>query len=92
VRPLHALSKACAWFDRNVVDSLVDNIGVFNVIVAKLTGWFDRTFVDGLVRFAAYATLQLGAAVRLNRSGKIQTYFIWTLVGLMIFIVWFSLH
>jgi NADH-quinone oxidoreductase subunit L len=92
VRPLHALSEACAWFDRNVIDSVVDNIGVFNVIIAKLTGWFDRTFVDGLVRFAAYITMQLGAAVRFNRSGKIQTYFIWTLVGLMIFIVWFSLH
>lgn len=92
VRGVHALSVACAWFDHKIVDGIVNVIGVFNVIVAKLTGWFDRTFVDGLVRLAAYATMQLGSAIRFNRSGKIQTYFIWTLVGVLIFIIWFSLY
>ena len=92
VRPLHAFSEVCAWLDRNVIDVIVNNIGIFNVIVAKLTGWFDRTFVDGLVRFAAYLTIKIGGVIRPNKSGKIQTYFIWTLAGVLFFIVWFSFH
>ena len=92
VRSIHALSAACAWFDRTFVDGVVNTIGVFSVIVAKLTGWFDRTFVDGLVRFVPYTTMQLGLVVRWNRSGKIQTYFIWALLGVLFFIIWFSLH
>ncbi len=92
LRPVHALSAFLAWFDNNFVDRIVDMIGILNVIIAKLTGWFDRTFVDGLVNFMAFITMQLGSFFRMNRSGKIQTYFIWTLVGVLFFVLWFSLY
>src|SRR4026209_2073690 len=49
VRGFMALSRACAWFDRTVVDGVVNATAPFLKGVAALSGWIDQIFVDGAV-------------------------------------------
>jgi len=51
VLPLKGIARLCAWFDRTVIDGLVDLCGV----VLKVFGAFLRPLQNGLVQFYALA-------------------------------------
>ncbi len=74
--------------DRKVIDKLIHGITYFQVTVAHLVGWTDRFLVDGLVNGVAYSAKGIGTITRSLANGKIQSYLLWTLAGLLIFILW----
>ena len=78
------LSRWTALFDQKVIDGLVNSTAKMSVILAHLTGFFDRIFVDGLIKLAVFITGRVGLATRGIQGGKIQTYFLWSMVGLII--------
>ncbi len=73
--------------DQQVVDALVDFLGMAVVVLAHLVNWLDRYVVDGVVRLTAFAGGRLGQVAR-ARSGRVQTYFAVALSGFLLALVW----
>ncbi len=68
------LSRLCAWFDRAVVDGLV-NLSAWAVRKsATAVGLHDRYVVDGAVNGVAELAQSFGAVVRAPQSGRIRLY------------------
>ncbi|MBU0506699.1 NADH-quinone oxidoreductase subunit L [bacterium] len=68
------LNNAMAWFDRTVIDGLVNLIGKFTVVYSNIIGWCDDFFVDGVVNGLANGVCLLGAKMRRLQTGSIQHY------------------
>jgi len=76
------------WIDRKVIDKVIHGLTYLQVSLAHLTGWTDRWLVDGLVNGVAYSAKGIGTLTRSIANGKIQSYLLWSLAGLVIFILW----
>ena len=84
-----AFSRACSWFDANIVDGIVNGTAKVTVVFSKIGGWIDKYIVDGLVNFIAGVTQIVGLFFRSFQTGKVQTYLTWTLtVVLFAVIIW----
>ncbi|MGB2867139.1 MAG: NADH-quinone oxidoreductase subunit L [Bacteroidota bacterium] len=53
-------------------------------------GGFDNKIIDGLVNLVAYLAGFFGLLFRRVQTGKIQTYLVFVLLGVMIFFLWFK--
>jgi len=82
------VSVLAHWIDRNVIDKVIHGLTYLQVSLAHLTGWSDRWLVDGLVNGVAYSAKGIGTLTRSVANGKIQSYLLWSLAGLVIFILW----
>jgi len=63
-----------AWFDRTVIDGLVNFAAYFVKRTSDFAGLNDKYVVDGAVNGMASATRSLGNAVRAPQSGRIRMY------------------
>ena len=68
------LSRFSAWFDRTVVDGIVNLAGWSVRQSAVLIGLHDKYVIDGAVNGAGRLTHDLGAAVRAPQTGRIRMY------------------
>jgi len=76
-----ALSRALGWFDKNVIDGVVNGAAAMVRGVAFLSGGIDKLVVDGLVNFTARALDGAGGALRLVQTGNINAYVYVLLIG-----------
>lgn len=84
----HRLSYLAHWIDRKIIDKIIHGITYLQVVVAHITGWSDRYLVDGVVNGVAFSAKGVGSLTRSIANGKIQSYLLWALAGLLIFILW----
>ncbi|MEO1053803.1 MAG: NADH-quinone oxidoreductase subunit L [Bacteroidota bacterium] len=91
VTPILKISAILNFVERKVIDKAIDLFAVGNVVLANITGWIDRAIVDGLVNFAAYSAGMVGRFTKSIQGGKIQTYFIWAILGMLSLIIWLTL-
>jgi NADH-quinone oxidoreductase subunit L len=82
------LSDFAHQIDRKVIDKIIHGLTYLQITMAHITGWSDRYLVDGLVNGAAYSAKGIGLLTRSLANGKIQSYLLWALAGLLIFILW----
>ncbi len=68
------LSRFSAWFDRTIVDGVVNGAGWTVRQSAVLIGLHDKYVIDGAVNGAGRLTHDLGAAVRAPQTGRIRMY------------------
>jgi NADH-quinone oxidoreductase subunit L len=83
VRGFNVLAAACAWFDRNVVDWVVNATAPLLIGVSQLSGWIDRVFVDGAVNGLADAVVRLGREGRRLQTGRVNNYVYGVVVGVL---------
>jgi len=69
-----ALSRGLAWFDRTVVDGIVNGAASLTRLVSWINGRIDFHVVDGLVNFTAALVDRFGAAARRLQTGSINAY------------------
>jgi NADH-quinone oxidoreductase subunit L len=81
------VSEATRWFDK-IIDMIIHGVSYLNVMISHFMGWADRYLVDGVVDGIAYSAKGVGALTRSLANGKIQSYLLWAMAGLVIFIVW----
>ncbi|RRN77079.1 NADH-quinone oxidoreductase subunit L, partial [Pseudoxanthomonas sp. SGD-10] len=74
------LSRAWYWFDRTIIDGLVNFSGTLALWFSKLSDWIDKNVIDGLVNFSAVVVERLGIWFRAVHNGKFQHYIIWMLL------------
>jgi NADH-quinone oxidoreductase subunit L len=75
------LARILAWFDKTILDGLVNLAGWGTRVFANIDGMIDRYLVDGAVNLVADTTLAAGRALRRVQTGRIQTYLYGALVG-----------
>ncbi len=85
-----ALSRMVAWFDRVVVDGIVDGSATVTKAVSTFVGHFDNIVVDGLVNFMATLSGIIGIFFRKFQTGKVQTYIIMVIFSIVILLFLFN--
>jgi NADH-quinone oxidoreductase subunit L len=87
VRGSVAFARAMSWIDRNLIDGLVNTMGVITRIFANLDGAIDKYLVDGAVNLVANGTIYAGRGLRRVQTGRIQTYLYGALAGGLILVL-----
>ena len=85
---VNRLTTLSHWIDRKVIDKIIHGLAYLQVGIAHVTGWSDRYLVDGVVNGVTYSAKGIGSLTRSIANGKIQSYLLWALAGLLIFILW----
>jgi NADH-quinone oxidoreductase subunit L len=83
-------SRMVAWFDRVIIDGIVDGSATVTKAVSTFTGRFDNIVVDGLVNFMAYLSAFIGLIFRRFQTGKVQTYIIMVIFSIVILLFLFN--
>ena len=78
------LSRISSWFDSHVIDGIVNGTGLLTKWISGVSGKFDNIVVDGLVNFSGWFTGIMGAGMRKIQTGRVQTYIVFALLGMMI--------
>jgi NADH-quinone oxidoreductase subunit L len=92
VRFVGALSRGAYWFDRTIVDGLVNLAGWAGRQSAALWGWFDRTVIDGIINASGSVTGEVAGWWRTMQTGNVQNYALIAAAGAMIFAILFLLR
>lgn len=86
--PFETIAKYLKAFEKNVVDALVDLVAKGGVVFGHFIAWVDRLFVDGAVNLTVFSIRSAGQAARNMQSGRIQSYYIVTVMGVFLLILW----
>lgn len=67
-------AKATDWFDRHIVDGIVNAVGRGAWVTASGSDLFDRRVVDGAVNLVSQGTVRAGLRLRQRQTGQVQSY------------------
>ncbi|MGA9116098.1 MAG: NADH-quinone oxidoreductase subunit L [Bacteroidota bacterium] len=84
-------TRVLRWFDDRVVDGIVNASGGLTRVTATVSGRFDSVVIDGLVNMAAYASGVGGLVLRKLQTGRVQTYLVYVVLGVLLFYFAFRL-
>ena len=76
------LSRVFGWFDRTVVDGLVNGAAAITRMASWINGAVDAYIVDGLVNLTANVVRRIGGGVRRLQTGSINGY-LYVLIGVV---------
>ncbi|TAL66770.1 MAG: NADH-quinone oxidoreductase subunit L [Bacteroidetes bacterium] len=83
------LSKVLAWFDLYLIDGLVNLTAFMTRGFSYFIGHFDNIVIDGFVNLSANVTGFFGAMFRKVQTGRVQTYLVFVVIGVMLLIYFF---
>jgi NADH-quinone oxidoreductase subunit L len=69
-----ALSRGCAWFDRTIVDGIVNGQATTVRALSAVGATLDRWIVDGAVNALGALAMSAGGAARRLQTGSINAY------------------
>jgi len=78
------LSKVLAWFDLKIIDGIVNGVAGVTRWFSASSGLFDNKVIDGAVNLTASFTGFFGLIFRKLQTGKVQTYLVMVLTGIII--------
>ena len=84
------ISRLSAWFDKKIIDGIVDGSATVTRHIATFSGNFDKYVVDGLVNFTAYLSGFIGILFRRFQTGKVQTYIVLVIFSIVILLFVFK--
>ncbi len=87
VRRSRALARLFYRFDQRVIDAFVDFVALVGRTFATFDGLIDTLIVDGAVNGVANGTAALGRHVRRTQTGRIQTYLVGIVGGVLVLVV-----
>ena len=67
-------SNFLEFFDKKILDKIIDNFAVAQVVLAHIIAWSDRIIVDGIIKFLVWLTGKTGNFTRKMQGGKVQSY------------------
>ncbi len=80
-------ARAVDWFDRNVIDGVVNAVGRGSVAAATATDWFDRNVIDGIVNSISLETVRSSLTLRRRQTGRVQSYVFVIVLGIVCIIL-----
>ena len=72
-----------AWFDRTIIDGIVNGAATLVRTIGELDGAFDKYVVDGAVNALADGTYAFGRTLKQIQSGAINAYLIVIVTGVL---------
>ncbi len=81
-------SNGLYWFDKHIIDGLVNLAGSLVRAISRVSAWIDRYIVDGLVNTIAGSTYYLGHLLRWVQNGRLQNYLGFAFTVLLIGIIY----
>ena len=85
------LASIGSWFDRYIIDFIVDGSAKTTVFVAWIEGLFDNYVVDWMVNKVADTTFYLGDKLRKVQTGNINAY-LYVVLGAVVLAILFKLR
>lgn len=86
--PFEWITRHLKAFEKNVVDAFVDLVAKGSLVFGHFIAWVDRMLVDGAVHLTVFSIRSAGQAARNMQSGRIQSYYIVTVMGVFLLILW----
>ncbi|NMG22138.1 NADH-quinone oxidoreductase subunit L [Brasilonema bromeliae] len=81
VAPTLAVARAAKWFDRVVLDGIVDGSARLAVWLARVDDRFDRGIVDGFVNAISRVIYETALSLRVVQTGRLRQYVLILAVG-----------
>ena len=78
------IARAADWFDRNVIDGVVNGSAKLGLLVARGSDAVDRKGVDGAVDGIAYVVTGSSNRARARQTGQIQAYIAAMVMGMFV--------
>src|SRR5467141_2577385 len=78
------VARGLDWFDRNVIDGIVNAVGRGGIRVAVQSDVFDRRVIDGAVNAVSLETIRTSWRLRQRQSGQVQSYAWVIVVGIVV--------
>jgi len=88
IRPVLRFAKLVNWFDRRIIDGIVNLSGKITMKISKAINLFDLGIVDGMVNWTARETFNSGRRLRLLQTGNISGYAIVMFAVLTVYIIY----
>ncbi|HXH98925.1 MAG TPA: NADH-quinone oxidoreductase subunit L [Sphingobacteriaceae bacterium] len=83
VKPVNTFAKAIFWFERKVVDGLVNLTGRAGLLFSAISAWVDEYIIDAAVNNLALLAKKIGDFTRHFQTGRVQHY----LVTMLLFVL-----
>src|SRR5213592_4503198 len=83
---VYGTARALDWFDRKVIDGIVNGVGRAGVVVATGTDRFDRQVIDGAVNAISLETVRTSLRLRQRQTGQVQSYAWVVVLGIVVVI------
>ena len=85
-RLVAGFGRGLDWFDRNVIDGIVNAVGRGGAATAAGSDAFDRRIVDGAVNALSLETVRTGWRMRQRQTGQVQSYAWMVVLGIVLVI------
>ncbi|MCB9143283.1 MAG: NADH-quinone oxidoreductase subunit L [Anaerolineales bacterium] len=86
------LSRSTAWFDRTIIDGVVNAVGRFGRWLADILARFDRSVIDGIVNGIGSLAVWAGGVLRLVQTGQAQSYLLVALLTVLLLLALFFIQ
>ncbi len=86
--PFQRIAEGCLKLETRIIDYSVGLLAKGTVVLSHILGWMDRSVLDGAVRLTVFGVRSSGLAVRKAQNGKIQFYFVVTVISLLLIAAW----
>ncbi len=87
VNPVVYIARFVSVFDKKIIDGLIHSLASLWLFLTKVFHWIDTKWVDGFVNGTATFTKYLGVLVRMPQTGRIQAYFTFSLLAILILVL-----
>ena len=87
IRATLGIRRALDWFDKWVIDGLVNGAAMVTRGISFLEGLFDNWVVDGAVNLVGRIITRAGAGLRRVQTGRLQTYVVLVMAGILAIMV-----
>ncbi|MDB5262244.1 MAG: proton-translocating NADH-quinone oxidoreductase subunit [Adhaeribacter sp.] len=88
INPFMRLTGRVAAFDNYFIDYSLNTFAKIMVVLAKLISWGDRWLVDGTIHLVVKVAGFVGKLGRFMQNGKVQTYYIFSVLGLILLVLY----
>jgi NADH-quinone oxidoreductase subunit L len=78
----YGFSLALDWFDKKVIDGVVNGVASATVKLSGAADWFDIYVIDGVVNGISRVTVAAGQTLRKVQTGLVQQYATVMLIGI----------
>ncbi len=78
------LGKSLSWFDKWIVDGIVNGTATLTRLFSRISGLFDTYIVDGFVNATAFVSGFIGLNFKKLQTGKVQTYIVLVIFSILI--------
>src|SRR6266540_7266878 len=81
---VYGAARGLDWFDRKVIDGIVNAVGRGGMATARGTDAFDRRVIDGAVNAVSLETVRTSWRLRTRQTGQVQSYAWVIVVGIVV--------